>query len=134
MKNEETSSSGNVLHSSFYIQPLFEQRLRVEIIGFDVLKVAISADFQFVGGCIVTDNHAFLMRLQSADGPHLHNGAFNGMIESACLVVPVDDNHHFLGTEHGAYAYGQSRLGHLVDIVVEETGVGDDGVQYRRKT
>ena len=54
------------------------------------------------------------------------------MVQGACLVVAVDDDHHLLGAEHGAYAHGQGRLGHLVHIVVEEAGVGDDGVRGQR--
>lgn len=48
--------------------------------------------------------------------------------KSVGLVGAVDDDDDFLGIHDGANANSKSSLGDLVDIVIEESGVGDDGV------
>ena len=90
------------------------------MVGLDVLEVAVRTHLQFISSGIVADNDTLLVHLQGADSPHLHYRAFYGMIQGACLVVAIYNDHHFLGAEYSAYTYGQSRLGHLVHIVVEE--------------
>ena len=40
----------------------------------------------------------------------------------------VDDDDNLLGIHDGANTNSKSSLGDLVDIVIEESGVGDDGV------
>ena len=56
----------------------------------------------------------------------------DGSLQSASLVVAVDQNHHLLGVHHSTYTNGQRQLGHLVDVVVEEAAVGNDGVGGQR--
>lgn len=48
--------------------------------------------------------------------------------KSVGLVGAVDDDDDFLGIHDGANTNSKSSLGDLVDIVIEESGVGDDGV------
>ena len=68
------------------------------------------------------------MVLQAGDGPHLRDGAFYYLLHGSSLVVAIAENHHLVGTHHGGYTHGEGELGHLVDVVVEEAGVGNDGV------
>ncbi len=72
------------------------------------------------------------MHLQSRDGPHLRDAAFDAVFKGSCLIVSVDDEQDAASVHNGADAYGKSRLGYEVDIVVEETRVGDDGVVCQR--
>lgn len=48
--------------------------------------------------------------------------------KSVGLVGAVDDDDDFLGIHDGTNTNSKSGLGDLVDIVIEESGVGDDGV------
>ena len=61
-----------------------------------------------------------LMHLQNADGPHLCNGALNGSLQSAGLVVTVNEDHYLASRHYGAYTYGKSGGGNLLHVVVEE--------------
>ena len=44
------------------------------------------------------------------------------------LVMTVNHDEHFLRIHDGAYTYGEGCLRHFIDIIVEETAVGDNGV------
>lgn len=48
--------------------------------------------------------------------------------KSVGLVGAVDDDDDLLGIHDGTNTNSKSGLGDLVDIVIEESGVGDDGV------
>ena len=71
--------------------------LFLKIVFLYILKVAVSADLQFVGSRFVAHDDAVLVHLQCADGPHLSDTALDGMLQSACLVVSVAEDEHFLG-------------------------------------
>ena len=46
---------------------------------FDVSEVTHRPNLQLDGGSVVTDNDAVRMKLQTGDGPHMVNAAFNGL-------------------------------------------------------
>ena len=56
------------------------------------------------------------------------NRTLDSGLKGTALSMTIDQNHHFLGCHYCTYTYGQSGLGHLVDVILEETGVGNDGV------
>ena len=68
------------------------------------------------------------MLLQAADGPHVIDWLFDAMTKGTGLVVAIHHDHHLLGIHHCANTYGQSGFRNQVDIIVEETTVGDDGI------
>ena len=68
------------------------------------------------------------MGLQHADGPHVVDALLDGVLQGTGLAVAVADYHHFLSGHDGADTDGEGLLGHLVDVVVEEAAVGNDGV------
>ena len=107
---------------------LFQQGIGIEIVALDVAEIAESAYFQFVACCFVADNDTVLVHLERGDRPHVGDRFLDGMLEGTGFVVSVDHNQHLLCVHHGAYADGEGGLGYPVDIVVEETRVGDDGV------
>ena len=84
----------------------------------DVLEVAVGAYLQFVAGSIVADDDAMLVHLQSRDGPHVVDAPLDGSLQGTALGVTVHQNHHLLSSHHGAYADGQRRLRHLVDVAL----------------
>lgn len=43
-------------------------------------------------------------------------------------MASINDDNHFTGVQNGANTHSQSGLGHLVDIVVEETAVRHDRI------
>ena len=68
------------------------------------------------------------MGLQHADGPHVVDALLDGVLEGTGLGMTVAENHHLAGCHDGADTDSEGLLGHLGDIVVEETAVGNDGV------
>ena len=107
---------------------LFQQAFRIQVLCLNILEVAVSTHLQFFGGRIVTNDDTLFVHLQGADSPHLHHGTLDCMIEGTCLVVSVYDNHYLAGAKHSTDTDGQGSLGHLVHVVVKETGVGNDGI------
>ena len=83
---------------------------------------------QFVGGIFVADDDGMGMLLQTTDGPHVVDRLFDAMTEGAGLVVAIHHNHHLLSVHDGADTYCQCGLRNQVDIIIEETTVGDDGI------
>ena len=83
---------------------------------------------QFVGGIFVTNDNGMGMLLQAADGPHVVDGLFYAMTEGAGLVVAIHHNQHLLSVHDGAYTYCQCGLRNQINIIVEKTTVGDDGI------
>ncbi len=68
------------------------------------------------------------MLLKTADGPHVVDRLFNAMTKGTGLVVAIHHDHHLLSVHDGAYTYCQCGLRNQVDIIVEKTTVGDDGI------
>jgi hypothetical protein len=54
--------------------------------------------------------------------------AVDAVLEGTSLVVTVADEEHLLSCHHGADAYGESLLRHEVEVALEETAVGVDGI------
>ncbi len=69
-----------------------------------------------------------LVHLQSRDGPHVVHRALDSSLQSATLCVTIHQNHHLLSSHHCAYANGKSGLRNLINIVVEETAVGNNRI------
>lgn len=106
--------------------------IRNKLFLLDILEILIGSNLQLVAGRLIGHDDAMLMHLQGRDGPLLTNGTLHSSLHGACLVVTVHQNHHFTSIHHGAHANGQCTLGYLVHIVVEETGVSNDGVGGQR--
>ena len=104
------------------------QGLWVQIVALDVFEVAIGAYLEFVAGILVGDYHGMAVHLQRTECAHMIYSTLDGLLQCAGLVVAIDDNHHAASRHHCAYTNGECGLGHLVDVAVKETTVGDDGV------
>ena len=65
--------------------------------------------------------------LYAADSPHMVDRFFDTMTESTGFIVTIHHNHHLLGIHHSANTYSQSCLGNQVDIIIEETAIGNYG-------
>ena len=100
----------------------------LQVVFLDVLEVLVGSDLQLVGGGLVANDDAMLVGLQGRDGPCLTNWSLDSSLQSTSLMVTIAENHHLAGSHHGAYTNGQGQLGNLIDIVVEETRVGNDGI------
>ena len=53
---------------------------------------------------------------------------FDGFLEGAGFVVAADDDQDGPGIHHGADSDGKGGFGDQVDIAIEESGIGDDGI------
>ena len=99
-----------------------------KVILLDILEIFVGAVLQFVGGIFVADDDGMGMLLQAADGPHVVDRLFYTVTKGAGLVVTIHHDHHLLGIHDGANTNGQSGLGNQIDIIIEETTIGDDGI------
>lgn len=68
------------------------------------------------------------VKLERRDCPHLADAVFHALLQGTGLVVSVDKEQDALGSHDSADAHRERSLGDLVDVVAEETGIGDDGV------
>ena len=80
---------------------------------------------QFVGGIFVADDDSMGMLLQAADGPHVVDWLFYSMAEGTGFIMAIHHDHHLLGIHHCADTDSQSSLGDQIDIIVEETTIGN---------
>ena len=80
---------------------------------------------QFVSGIFIANDDCMGMLLQAADSPHVVNRFFYTVTQSTGLVMAIHHDHHLLGIHDGADTDSQSCLGNQVDIIIEETTVGN---------
>ena len=102
------------------------------MIFLDILEIVVGAYLQLSASGLVANDDALRMELQRGDCPHLVDSALNSLLQRASLVVAIHHDQHLFSVEHCAHSYSNSRLRHLVYIVVEETRVGDDRVGRQR--
>ena len=62
---------------------------------------------------------------QAADGPHVVDWLFYSMAEGTGFIMAIHHDHYLLGIHHCADTDSQSSLGDQIDIIVEETTIGN---------
>ena len=98
----------------------------------DLLEVLVGVHLQLAAGSFITGDDAILMQLQRGNGPCVIHTAFYTVTESSCLVMSADDQQNLLGIADSTNTDGQCGLGHLIGVIVEETGVDDQGILGQR--
>ena len=98
----------------------------------DVLEVAIGGYLQLVAGGVVADDDAVLVHLQGRDGPYMVHATLDGSLQGTALGMSVHQDHNLLSRHHRSYADSQRRLGHLVDVALEEAAVGNNRIRSQR--
>ena len=93
-----------------------------------VLEVLVSADFDFGTGWFVANDDSVRMHLDGTDCPHVIDALLNCMLEGTCLAVTVAKNEHFARRHNCSNSYCERLFWHLVNVVVEETAISDDGI------
>ena len=104
---------------------LFSELLLV-LVNF--LEILIRVDLKLAASSLVASDDAVLVELESRDSPSVVYAALNAVTESASLVVSADEEENLLCVANGADANGKCGLGNLIGVVIEETGVNDEGV------
>ena len=104
----------------------------LEVVFLYIFEIAVGAHLQLIACLFVGHDDAVSMLLQGTDGPCLCDRTFHSSFEGLCLMVSIDKDHHLAGIHHRTHADGQRVLGYFVDIVIEETAVGNDGVGGER--
>ena len=104
----------------------------LKIVFLDILEVLVSAMLDFLSGRLVTDDDAVGMELQGADGPPLCDGALDGSLQSAGLVVSIAEDEDLTGIHDSADTYGKGRSRNILGLTTEESAVGDTGVGRQR--
>ena len=99
-----------------------------KIILLYILEILVSINLELTTSSIVSNDDSMGVQLKAADGPHMVDTFLNTVLQGTGLVVAIHHDHHLLGIHDGSYTNGQSGLGDLVDVVVKETTVGDDGI------
>ena len=100
----------------------------LEVVLLDVLEVAICSNLEFLSSSLVGYDDTVLVELKNRDCPHLCNRSLNSSLQSACLVVAITKNHNLASSHHSAYTNSESGCRNLLNVVVEETRVGNDSV------
>ena len=95
---------------------------------FFVFEVAVGADLDFGAGWFIADDDAVGVHLDGADGPHVIDAFFYGVLQGACFVMAVAEDEDLAGCHDSADADSESLLRYLCDVVVEEAAVGNDGI------
>ena len=83
---------------------------------------------QLVGGIFITDDDGMGMLLQATDGPHVVDGLFDSMTKGTGLIMAIHHNHDLFGIHDSTDTNGQSGLGNEIDIIIEETTIGNHGI------
>ena len=105
-----------------------ESWVLLQVVLLDVLEVQVGTVLQLSGSSLVANDDCVGVHLQGRNGPLLAYTSLDSVLQSASLVVTVTNDQNLLGIHNGTDTYCQSCLGHLVNVVVEETAVSDDGV------
>lgn len=95
---------------------------------FDRLEVADGFDLEFEGSVTVTDDERVLVQLQRRERPHVVHAAFETFLQRGGLVGACGDDDDFARFHDRLDTDCQGPPGDLVDVVVEEPGVCEDGV------
>ena len=111
-------------------RPLVGQLRRTKGVGrlLQSLEVLHRLHAELQRGVVVADDHGVLVHLQAGNRPHVVHALLHALGQSERLVGAVDDDDHLASVQDSADTYGQRRLGHLVDVVVEETAVRHNSV------
>lgn len=64
---------------------------------FLVFEVAVGADLDFGAGWLVADDDAVWVHLDGADGPHVVDAFFDGVLQGAGFVMAVAEDKDFTG-------------------------------------
>ena len=72
------------------------------------------------------------MSLEHRSSPLVADISIDDVLECTCLVMAIANEEDLLGSHYSADTNGKSLLGNEVDIVVEETRIGDDCVGGKR--
>lgn len=95
----------------------------------DRLEVLDSLHLQFERGVFVDDDHGVGVLLERREGPHVVDAVFDAFAEGESFVGAGDDYDDFAGVEDGLHADCEGHAGDLGEVVVEEAGVGLQGVE-----
>ena len=68
------------------------------------------------------------MQLEGGNSVHMIDAFFDALGQGECLMGTGDGDDDFPSVHDGTDSDGQSHLGDFRDIVVEEAGIGDDGI------
>ena len=68
------------------------------------------------------------MYLQTGDGPRVVVSALYALLNSLSLSVAGSQDHNLAARQNGANTNGQSGLGNLINVAIEETSVSDDRI------
>ena len=101
---------------------------RLEVVLLNILEIFVGSVRDVFASGFVANDDAVLVHLENGNGPHLRNGAFDGSLKGAGLVVAVAEDEYFLGRHNGADTYSQCSNGNVFGLAAEEAGVGHAGV------
>lgn len=104
----------------------------VDKVGDEACAYLDGLDLQLQGGVLVGDNHGVGVQLEAGERPHVVDALLDAVLEGEGLALADDDDDDLAGLEDGLDADGQGHAGHLVDVVVKEARVGEDGVVGQR--
>ena len=93
-----------------------------------VLEVLVGSDFDFGTGWFVANDNAVRMHLNGTNRPHVVDAFLDSMLEGTCLAVTVAKNENLTRRHNSSNTNSKRLFWHLVNVVVEETAISDDGI------
>ncbi len=91
-----------------------------------------SLDLELQGGVLVAHDHGMGVQLQAGQSPHVVDARLDAALEGEGLPGAEDDDDDLAGLQDGLDTDGQGHARDLVQVVVEEARVREDGVIGKR--
>lgn len=85
-------------------------------------------DLELKSGVLVNDNHGMGVQLQAGQGPHMVHTLLDAALQGQRLALAKNNDDNLAGFEDGLNTDSQGHARHLVNVVIEEARVGQDGV------
>lgn len=87
-----------------------------------------SLDLELKSGIFVDDNHGVRMQLQAGQRPHVVDTLLNAALQSKRLALAENNDNNLASLEDGLDTNGQGHARNLVDVIAEESRVGENSV------
>ena len=87
-----------------------------------------SLDLKLKCSILIGNNHRMRVKLQAGESPHVVDALLNTPLKSKRLALTEDDANNLTSLENSLDANSQGHLRNLVDVVVEEARVCEDGI------
>ena len=72
------------------------------------------------------------MHLKGGNSPHVIDRTLDRCLQGTALGMAIDQDHHLTSCHDCTHTDSQRGLGYFIDVALEETTVGNDGIRRQR--